>query len=311
MQNQSKILLAVDGSEASLNGVRHVGQVFSKQRQIVLFHVMSDVPEAFKDLKGEEFIDAQQFPLEEWREEQQTFIMDFMEKARARLIDAGFEPKAIEVKVQNLNAGIARDIHNESLRGYTALVIGRTGVSKIEDITMGSVASKLAEVTVHIPIIIVGVHANTKKIMLALDGSKGSMRAVKFVGAVVDPANCELMLCHVVRPLSIQYLSTKERFVSKHEKEWIDISQRKIVPVFIEAKKQLMQAGLSAENLSSEILTYESSRAAAIVKAAGSGGYDTIAMGRRGFTSVEAFPSGRVCRKILHFAFRPALWIVN
>ena len=119
------------------------------------------------------------------------------------------------------------------------------------------------------------------------------------------------MLCHVVRPLSIQYLSTKERFVSKHEKEWIDISQRKIVPVFIEAKKQLMQAGLSAENLSSEILTYESSRAAAIVKAAGSGGYDTIAMGRRGFTSVEAFPSGRVCRKILHFAFRPALWIVN
>ena len=311
MQNQSKILLAVDGSEASLNGVRHVGQVFSKQRQIVLFHVMSDVPEAFKDLKGEEFIDAQQFPLEEWREEQQTFIMDFMEKARARLIDAGFEPKAIEVKVQNLNAGIARDIHNESLRGYTALVIGRTGVSKIEDITMGSVASKLAEVTVHIPIIIVGVHANTKKIMLALDGSKGSMRAVKFVGAVVDPANCELMPCHVVRPLSIQYLSTKERFVSKHEKEWIDISQRKIVPVFIEAKKQLMQAGLSAENLSSEILTYESSRAAAIVKAAGSGGYDTIAMGRRGFTSVEAFPSGRVCRKILHFAFRPALWIVN
>jgi nucleotide-binding universal stress UspA family protein len=134
---------------------------------------------------------------------------------------------------------------------------------------------------------------------------------VKFVGAVVDPGNCELMLCHVVRPLSIQYLSTKERFVSKHEKEWIDVSQRKIVPVFVEAKKQLMDAGVSAENLASEILTYESSRAAAIVKAAGTGGYDTIAMGRRGFTSVEAFRTGRVCRKILHFAFRPALWIVN
>jgi len=311
MQNQSKILLAVDGSEASLNAVRHVGQVFSKQLQIVLFHVMSDVPEAFKDLKGEEFIDARQFPLEEWREQQGAFTMDFMEKARALLIDAGFEPRAIEVKAQSLKAGIARDVHNESLRGYDALVIGRTGLSNIEDITMGSVASKLAEVTGHIPLIVVGEHADSKKILLALDGSKGSMRAVKFVGAVVDSAGCELMLCHVVRALSIQYLSSKERFVSKHEKEWIDVSQRKIVPVFIEAKKQLMQAGVSAENLSSEILTYESSRAAAIVKAAAEGGYDTIAMGRRGFTSVEAFGTGRVCRKILHFAFRPALWIVN
>jgi nucleotide-binding universal stress UspA family protein len=311
MKNQSKILLSVDGSEESLNAVRHIGQVFSKQRQIVLFHVMTDVPEAFKDLMGEEFIDTRQFPLEEWREEQKTFIMAFMEKARELLIDAGFEPEAIEVKTQNTKTGIARDIHNESLRGYAALVIGRAGVSKIKAITMGSVASKLAEVTGHIPIIVVGAHANSKKILLALDGSRGSMRAVKFVGAVVDPGNCELMLCHVIRPLSIQYLSTKERFVSKHEKEWIDMSQRKIVPVFVEAKKQLMLAGVSAENLSSEILTYESSRAAAIVKAAGSGGYDTIAMGRRGFTSVEAFRTGRVCRKILHFAFRPALWIVS
>ena len=311
MQNQSKILLAVDGSDVSLNAVRHIGRVFSKQQQIVLFHVKSDVPEAFKDLKGEDFINVKQFPLETWQAQQDTLTLNFMEKARAALIDDGFEPKAVSVKVKELKSGIARDIHNESLGGYAALVVGRTGVSNIEDITMGSVASKLVEVTGHIPIVVVGAQPDSKKILLALDGSRGSMRAVKFVGAVVDRDTCELMLCHVVRPLSIHHLSTRERFVSKHEKEWIDVCQRKIVPVFIEAKKRLMQAGVSEENLSSEILTDESSRAAAIVKAAGSGGYDTIAMGRRGFTSVEAFPSGRVCRKILHFAFRPALWIVS
>jgi nucleotide-binding universal stress UspA family protein len=311
MQNHSKILLAVDGSDASLNAVRHISQVCSRHCQIVLFHVLSDVPEAFKDLKGEEFINARQFPIETWRELRGTFIKNFMEKARAVLIDAGFESKAVEVSVPDLKSGIARDIHNESLRGYAALVVGRTGVSKIEDISLGSVASKLAEVTRHIPIIVVGAHPDSKKILLALDGSRGSMRAVKFVGAVVDPRTCELMLCHVVRPLNIQYLSTRERLVSKHEKEWIDVNQRKIVPVLIEAKKQLMRAGVSAEKLSTVILTDERSRAAAIVKAAAAGGYDTIAMGRRGLTSVEAFKTGRVCRKILHFAFRPALWIVS
>jgi nucleotide-binding universal stress UspA family protein len=311
MKNQSKILLAVDGSDVSLNAVRHIGRVFSKQQQIVLFHVKPDVPEAFKDLKGEKYINKQQFPLETWQAQQGTLILDFMEKARAALIDDGFEPKAVSVRVKELKSGITRDIHNESLGGYAALVIGRTGLSNIENITMGSVASKLVEVTGHIPIVVVGAQPDSKKILLALDGSRGSMRAVKFVGAVADPDACELMLCHVVRPLNIQYLGTRERFVSKYEKEWIAANQRKIVPVFIEAKKQLMHAGVSAKNLSTEILTYESSRAAAIVKAAAAGGYDTIAMGKRGFTSVKTFKTGRVCRKILHFAFRPALWIVS
>jgi len=72
--------------------------------------------------------------------------------------------------------------------------------------------------------------------------------------------------------------------------------------------RQFMQASKLA---SIEILTYEKSRAAAIVKAAGSAGYDTIVLGRRGFTSVGEFNIGRVIRKILHLTFQPALWIVN
>jgi nucleotide-binding universal stress UspA family protein len=66
-----------------------------------------------------------------------------------------------------------------------------------------------------------------------------------------------------------------------------------------------------SESLSSEILTYQKSRAAAIAKAARDGGCDTIVLGRRGFTSVGEFKLGRVSRKILHYAFHPALWIVN
>ena len=163
MQNQSKILLAVDGSDISLNAVHHIGRVFSKQQKIVLFHVKPDVPEAFKDLKGEKFINEQQFPLETWQAQQGALILDFMEKARAALNDDGFEPRAVSVKVKGLKSGIARDIHNESLGGYAALVVGRAGLSNVEDITMGSVTSKLVEVTGHIPIIVVGTHPDSKR----------------------------------------------------------------------------------------------------------------------------------------------------
>jgi hypothetical protein len=113
------------------------------------------------------------------------------------------------------------------------------------------------------------------------------------------------MLCHVIRPLSIQQLSAKELFIQKHEKDWIEVNQRKIVPAIMEAKKRLMDAGFSEDYISSEILTYAQSRAARI------GYYDTVVLGRRGFSTVVNFQIGRVSRKILQFAYQPALWVVN
>ena len=146
---------------------------------------------------------------------------------------------------------------------------------------------------------------------MAFDGSKGSMKAVKCAGKLLDWTVCEIMLCHVIRPLSIQQLSAKELFIQKHEKDWIEVNKRKIVPAIMEAKKRLMAAGFSEDHISSEILTYAQSRAAAIAKAARDGDYDTVVLGRRGFSTIGNFQIGRVSRKILQFAYQPALWIVN
>jgi len=191
------------------------------------------------------------------------------------------------------------------------LVIGRTGLSKIDEIMMGSVASKLVEGVSHLPVGVVGDRPESNKMLIAFDGSKGSMKTVKCVATLFDPAACELILCHVIRPLNTQQLSTRQLFVQKHEADWINANQRKIVPAIISAHRRLMDAGFSPESLSSEILTYQKSRAAAIAKSARGGGCDTILLGRRGFTPAENFRIGRVSRKILHFAYQPALWIVN
>jgi Mrp family chromosome partitioning ATPase len=47
------------------------------------------------------------------------------------------------------------------------------------------------------------------------------------------------------------------------------------------------------------------------IEAATKSGYDMIVLGRRGLTAVGDFQMGRVSRKILHFACRSNLWIVN
>jgi nucleotide-binding universal stress UspA family protein len=308
---KSRILLAVDGSVQSLSAVRYVAKIFNKNAKTVLFHVGSDIPEVFKDMNRDRSTILGQIPFEIWKAHQEETIKGFMEKARTVLIGSGFDPKAVELKVQNLKYGIARDIYRESCSDYDALVVGRTGVGKFDDFIMGSVTSKLVEVIGHIPIIVVGEHTESPKILIALDGSRGSMRAVNFTGDSLATGVCEIILCHVIRPLSLHQLKPKNLFISKHEADWIAGNQRKILPVIIEAKNRLIEAGHSEDQISREILTYKQSRAAAIVKAAADGGCDTIVLGRRGFTSVDNFSMGRVSRKILYFAYRPALWIVS
>ncbi|MCG6918001.1 MAG: universal stress protein, partial [Deltaproteobacteria bacterium] len=52
------------------------------------------------------------------------------------------------------------------------------------------------------------------------------------------------------------------------------------------------------------------SRAGDILKEAKEGEFGTIVMGRRGLSSVHAFPLGRVTTKVLNRADLFALWIV-
>jgi len=311
IKEHPKILLAIDGSEQSLIAVRYVCRVISKQAQMVLFHVMGEVPESFRDMNIDPSASKVKYPLHVWKVHQKEIVNEFIIKAREILVDSGMAQEAVAVKTKTMTAGTARDIVNESYQDYAALVIGRTGVSRIEEVTMGSVAAKLVEVVSHIPIIVVGERPESNKILMAFDGSKGSMKAVKCAGKLLDRSVCEIMLCHVIRPLSIQQLSARELFIQKHEKDWIEVNKRKIVPAIMEAKKRLMAVGFSEDHISSEILTYAQSRAAAIAKAARDDDYDTVVLGRRGFSTVGNFQIGRVSRKILQFAYQPALWIVN
>ena len=311
MKKPPRILLAIDGSDRSFAAASYLGKVISKQSEIVLFHVVAEVPEAFSDLDADPLTEKENFPLSVWKTDQEKIIDRFMTVACDILIASGFPKEAISVKTQALRYGVARDILSESHQEYSALVVGRTGISKIEDITLGSVAAKLVEGVSHLPVVVVGDRPDSQKILIAFDGSKGSMKAVKCAGTLFDPAACEVILCHVIRQLNTQQLSTKQLFIPKHEAEWIKANQRKIVLAISEANRRLMDAGFSPESLSSEILTYQKSRAAALAKAARDGGCDTIVLGRRGFTSVENYKIGRVSRKILHFAYQPALWIVN
>jgi len=306
---QKKILLAIDGSQYSLEAVRYAGRVLSPQKiEVVLFHVIWKVDEALYDIGAESLYHQKLMDLRAWEREQKKQTQAFMDEARCILIDSGLPEKLITVKIHQRKKGIARDIIIESKEGYSAVVVGQKGLSKLKDLVIGSVAEKLINKIAHIPLWVVGGKPETGKILLALDASEGSMRAVDYVGTMMGGSGCSVTLLHVER--DVHFLQQIDMLPSEHDALTKEIA-KDIMPVFDEAENRLINAGFIPSQVNTSLITGVSSRAGAIIKEAKQGGYGTIAIGRRGMSKVEEFFMGRVSNKVIHLAKETAVWVVT
>jgi len=311
MKTEKKVLIPIDGSGQSLAAVRYIGGVLKPEKtKIILFHVDPAMPESFLDLEKSPEFRSRLAPLRAWAAQQKKFIDDTMTKASKILFISGFPADAVSVKIQTKKTGIARDILHEAGTGeYKMVVVGRTGINKFKDLVLGSVANKLIGNLVNIPLVVVGGKPNPNKFIIAFDGSKGSMRSVSTVAAMLNNTDSEIMICHVIRSIGIEKLILGE--TPFPEFDWTELCVKKIEPAIEEAKRKFVSAGLESGKISGKILTEKPSRAGGIIAEAKEGGFGTIVVGRRGLSAVEEFFIGRVSRKVLHMAKKMAVWVVN
>jgi nucleotide-binding universal stress UspA family protein len=314
-----KILLAVDGSDQSFEAVRYVSQLFSpNQMEVVLFHVMSKIPETFWDIEKNPAFRHQLAPVAAWATQQQTAIQEFMERSKELLVDQGVSEKSVSIRMQEREAGIARDIIREAQENYDAVVVGRWGVSKLKDLVWGSIAGKLVGHLVHVPLWVVGGTPQAGKVLLAMDASEEAMRTVDYVGAMLAGTDGEVTLFHVMRGFEFLSAGYEGSFVTTGEivgeegiKGEFQRAEETMKGYFEEAIHRFEKAGLSPDCVSTKIVTGSASRAKAIVEEAKDGGYGTIVVGRRGLSRVEEFFMGRVSNKVVQLAKEMAVWVVS
>lgn len=311
--NRKKILLAVDGSDQSLKAVRYVSKILpSTNLELILFNTFSKIPESLYDLAKEPQYDQRIAKAEELEQCQKILIDSinkFMDETRQILIEAGFPDEAITIDSHERKEGIARDIITESMNGYSAVVVGRSGLSKFKDFVLGSVASKLINTLTHISICLVGGDPAPGKILLAADESDGAMRAVNFVGGMFGNSAFQVTLLHVVRGFNIFEQRYENLLDVKQDEKWMEVGKNEMV--FDKARTRLMKAGLDPKLLTTKLITGVSSRAAAIIQEAKEGGYGTIVVGRRGLSEVKEFSMGRVSRKVVELGRKHAIWVVS
>ena len=135
------------------------------------------------------------------------------------------------------------------------------------------------------------------------------MNGLARITSLIDSPKCEVRLCHVVRMLNLHLVEHKP-FPPRVESNWLDENTKRLIPKFDAAKTQLIDAGVSPNNILVEVLDEPFSRAGRIVKEAEADGYGSIVVGRRGLSEVKEFSLGRVSTKVLHLANKSAVWLV-
>ena len=98
-----------------------------------LVHILRS-PSASEELMGKKFI-----------KEQPARMLDMLEKAKNRLVENGYRPDKIDIKVAQLEyATISEGIIDQYKKEkYDILIIGRKRMSKSEEFVMGDVSIKL------------------------------------------------------------------------------------------------------------------------------------------------------------------------
>jgi len=307
----------VDGSERTIKTINYVKNFMpvDENTRIVLFHVFSGIPEEYRELEKDPTCVTAVQQLRNREMEEKSGIRAYLERAKEILITGGCSEQSIEIKFHFLEKGVARDIIDEARKGYTAVVLRRRGMGALKNIILGSVAVKLLQALTFIPIIIVGQAPPVKKMLLAVDASPFSMKAVEFVASLLGGHGYEVCIFHAIPGLGAVHFELSE--LGKPELPDVNMSDTciealklKVVRLFQDVKDMLMATGFEAEKISEKIISGVGSRSDAIVKEAEGGGYGTIVVGRRGLSKVEAFFMGRVGHEVVYGGKIFTVWVV-
>jgi len=155
-----------------------------------------------------------------------------------------------------------------------------------------------------------------KKFLVAVDESKNSMKAVKYVATNMN-SNATVTIfsvlpdataaCGLDSPaLTPLFRDNRQTFCA------LEDAKKDAVKAFTEkAKKSLVQKGFASKNLTIKIRKKKAGIARDILKEAQQGKYDTLVIGRRGLSGIKQFLLGSVSEKIVKTAKRVSVVVVD
>ncbi len=161
-----------------------------------------------------------------------------------------------------------------------------------------------------------------KKVLIAVDGSENSMRAVMYAGEVIrNTPGFTIQLLHIEKLPDRDLFADDASWQTECEKY-----RESIKSFLVDCRDALEAKGVPSERITENNVTSCTSPAAVadprtcsmggnlsmrILDVVHDGGFGTVVLGRRGISKAEAFLFGSVSNKIIHYVKNCTVWVVS
>lgn len=310
---EKKILITVDGSATTMATLAYVAMMEAAaiaDLSVVLFHVMKGVP---PELRRESQGCPRSHQLVTRLEERELAAAErLLGKAREQLMAYGLDPAQVEIKLHPRVAGLARDILFEAERGlYDAVVLGRRGSNRLQEMLLGSVTNKVVQHADRTPVWVVGEQVTSHRVLCAVDGSEASLRTVDHMAFMLggDP-RCEVTLFHVGANLTnFRQPEIGPGQDDDLEAELMALDRRRMSRFTEQALTILAEGGVRPSQVRTAVNPGAGSVSRAILVEARRGDYGTVVLGRRG--QGQSFFLGHVSDRVVRKGAELAVWVVG
>jgi len=308
---QKKILVAIDDSPHSRQAVDYAGRMkdLVPGLGVTLFHVQPSVSQFLLDEARRS--GPAQAELNRVAVRNAEAAKGLLAKYKDLLIRSGAVESAIELKTLPRQQGLAKDILDYAQNGlFDAILLGRRGISSMQQMFMGSVSAHLVENSQVIPVWLVDGNVNSARVMAAVDGSESALRAVDHMAFMLSGnPQVKVRFFHVAPRLK-DYCAINfnpepggglETLIAQGDKRCMD-------DFFSAALVKLRAAGFQENQIETETIATLVSVGDTILKAAREGGFGTIVLGRRGMN--KSFFGGKAAYHVSQKICDAALWLV-
>jgi nucleotide-binding universal stress UspA family protein len=256
------LLVTVSEQQSTLYGVRFAGNLFSNREGVkfTLFYAVPRGPQVWTGEKDYESVNEAEIQAKK----NENRGRKALRAAQQELMKMGFEEEQIKTKLQHRRFSKAVDIIQEGAEGlYDAVVLGRRGLSRLEEAFDESVSKEVLEEKSNFPIWICRKpDLERKGVLVCIDGSDASERILDHVGFILaGEEEQEVTLLSV----------NNSRKRSKKETE----------AILLTAGDSLVKNGLPSEMIKTLVIE-DTNVARAILTEAENGLYSAVASGRTG-----------------------------
>ena len=306
-----KLIIAVDDSRHSKNAVRYAAGIYKEMEDIslTLMHVQ---PTISQYLLEEAKKSSQAYAELEKVNQKNTETADhLLATYKEQMVALGIAEEDIQLYTQARRLGVAKDILVFSEAGnFDALIMGRRGLSGLGELLLGSVSANVVNHSTDTPIWQVDEEGSSNDILVAVDGSENSLKAVDHLARMIAKnTDVKITFFHVTPrlkdfcPVDFEEADTEalEEIIQRGDKACID-------QFFLHAKKRLNEAGIREHQIHVKVEEGVFRVGKAVLDEYRQGNFGTLVIGSRGMN--KKYFTGSVSRYLINEFTGGALWVV-